>query len=93
MKNLNLKFLIHFHHGIIGLIVVVISTFYNFPLLFNIGLSLVISDAIHHLIVLWIILGNPEFHIIYKNVKYYKKESKSEDKKIKKFIRHLIHHS
>jgi hypothetical protein len=91
IKKLNLKFIIHIHHGILGIVVAILAYIYGFPIIYNIGWSMIISDAIHHFIVLYLIVGNPEFHIIYKNIKGFKKEQKIEDRKIKRFIRHLIH--
>lgn len=91
MKFLNIKIVINPHHGIIGLLIAIVSFFYDCPVLFNLGLGLFISDIFHHFIVLWAIVGNPEFHVVYKNLKYFKKEQKADDKKIKRAIRHLIY--
>jgi len=33
------------------------------------GLSLFLSDVIHHFLVLWPIVGDPEFHLVYPNRK------------------------
>lgn len=90
MKKHNFKHFIHFHHGILGIMLTFISIYFGFQLLLDAGISLIFSDAIHHLFVLWPIIGHPEFHLIYKNKKYFKKKQIEEDKKIKKFIRHLI---
>jgi len=35
--------------------------------LFNLGLGIVLSDLVHHFIVLNILVGESEFHLIYKN--------------------------
>lgn len=91
MKKHNFKYIFHFHHGILGIILTFISIYFGMQLLLDAGLSLIFSDAIHHLLILWPIVGHPEFHLIYKNKKYFKKEQIKEDQKIKKFIRHLIH--
>ena len=52
-----------------------------------------LSDAIHHGIVLYYIMGHPEFHVIYKNIKMFEKEQREEKKKMNAFLNHLIHHA
>ena len=91
IKKFNLKFFIHFHHSFFGLILSVVSYYFGWAFLFNFGIAMVLSDLFHHAIILWHIIGDPEFHVIYKNPKHFKKEQKIEDKKIKRFFKHLVH--
>jgi len=90
-KKLKLKYIIHIHHLFLGIIISIISYYYNLTTFFNLGLAMVLSDLIHHFIILQYIIGNPEFHIIYKNSKQPQKEESRENRKIKKFLQHLIH--
>ena len=69
LLRFNLKYFIHFHHGFLGIFLLIISLFVTSPYLLIFSLALILSDAIHHLLVLWPITGNPEFHLIYKNKK------------------------
>lgn len=63
------------HHGYIGILIVVLTlVFSRLPSgirnwLLAIGGALFLSDIIHHFIVLWIFVGNPEFHIWYRDFK------------------------
>ena len=62
---------IRIHHGYIGLTLIVIVALASrrWPRLARwlliIGLSLVLSDLVHHFLVLWPIVGDPEFHLVY----------------------------
>ncbi|MAE49638.1 hypothetical protein CMI48_02305 [Candidatus Pacearchaeota archaeon] len=91
IKRFEFKFFIHFHHLFFGLILSLVSFHYGFVFLFNLGFAMVLSDLVHHFVVLWIIIGNPEFHLIYKNPKHFQEEQKLEDRKIKKFIKHMVY--
>jgi len=93
MKKLKLKFFIHMHHGIIGAIVVIIAFFYPVPFLMTIGLAMFFSDAIHHFLVLYYVIGHPEFHVVYKNIKMFEKEQREEHEKMNAFMKHIIHHT
>ena len=55
------------HHGYWGLALIAISlvTKPQSDLLRNIGWALVLSDLIHHFLVLWPLTGSPEFHLTY----------------------------
>ena len=57
------------HHGYLGVALLLVSIVLSHSamrnLLIIIGLGLLISDAIHHLLVLWSITGSPEFDIRY----------------------------
>ena len=62
---------IRIHHGYFGLLAVVIAAalLHRRPLLGRwllvIGIALVASDLVHHFLVLWPIVGEPEFHLFY----------------------------
>lgn len=57
------------HHGYLGVAMLLVSFVLSHSALRNlmiiIGLGLLISDAIHHLVVLWLITGSPEFDLRY----------------------------
>ncbi len=58
------------HHAYIGALVLVASVFAGArPSLMNallmLGASLVLSDLVHHFLILWPITGSPEFHLTY----------------------------
>jgi hypothetical protein len=58
------------HHGYIGLAAVAVGLFlWRRPALRHwlliTGSALVLSDLIHHFLVLWPLLGDPEFHLVY----------------------------
>jgi hypothetical protein len=62
---------IRIHHGYIGLFVILIACWQwdrrpkiGFWLLAT-GLALVFSDLIHHFVVLWIVVGDPQFDLVY----------------------------
>ena len=62
---------IRIHHGYIGVIVLTIALlcFKAQPVLSRwilvAGTALICSDLIHHFLVLWSIVGSPEFDIVY----------------------------
>ena len=60
---------IRIHHGYLGMLLVVVSLFLQNPsmskYIFIIGMALFLSDMIHHFLILWLIKGNPEFHLFY----------------------------
>ena len=90
MNKYHIKKFIHIHHLFLGILIMSIFIIYPNNHLMNLGIGIALSDVIHHFLVLFIILRNPEFHIIYKNIKEYKKEEENEKKQIKKFYNHLI---
>ncbi len=56
------------HHGYIGLLLVLIALAVGGPgrrLLVLLGVALIVSDLVHHFLVLWPITSSPEFHIRY----------------------------
>ena len=58
------------HHGYVGVALLVGSTPFGpasaaGTALFFAGISLVLSDMIHHFLVLWPLTGTPEFHVRY----------------------------
>jgi hypothetical protein len=59
------------HHGYIGIILLLISLAISNRFVKNLficlGLGNLISDAIHHFIVLWFITGSPDFDLKYPN--------------------------
>ncbi len=91
MKRFKLKKFYHFHHLIWGVIIALI--FYPNEFLFSLGIGIFLSDIVHHFIVLWIIVGNPEFHLVYKNIKEFREEEAMERRRIRRFFRHIIHHA
>jgi hypothetical protein len=62
---------IRVHHGYFGLlaILVAIALLRRWPpvgrWLLVVGAALVLSDLVHHFLVLWPIVGSPEFHRLY----------------------------
>ena len=93
MKHYNRRHWVHVHHVFIGLLVVAIALIVKNNLVLNLGLGVIMSDAIHHFIILWPLIGSPEFHIIYKNKATLTEEQIKEDEKMHRFIQHLVHHS
>ena len=90
MRKFRLKKFYHFHHLFLGVIVALIFYSFEQDFLFNIGLGIVSSDLIHHFIVLWLIMGNPEFHVVYKDIGIFKEQSAIERRRIKIVVDHLI---
>ena len=62
---------IRLHHGYVGLLAVLIAAavLRRRPLLGRwlvvVGIALVLSDLVHHFLVLWPIVGSPEFYLFY----------------------------
>lgn len=62
---------IRIHHGYIGLLAVLIAAavFRRRPLLGRwlvvVGIALILSDLVHHFLVLWPIVGRTEFYLFY----------------------------
>jgi len=90
MRKFKIKRFYHFHHLFLGIIIALVFYFYEHETLFNIGLGVISSDLLHHFIVLWLIMGNPEFHVVYKDIGIFKKEERVEQKRIKRVVNHLI---
>lgn len=82
MNKLGKKHWFHFHHVFLGLIIILISLVNYNPFILALGIGIAVSDIIHHLI-LWVVVGNPEFHILYKD------NGKSESHK-GKVAKHLV---
>ncbi len=62
------------HHGYIGLFLILLG--WCFPLglrnaLWIVGIGLLVSDLMHHFIVLWYFTGSPQFDIVYPNHPYW----------------------
>jgi hypothetical protein len=63
-----LTFGLRIHHGYVGLLLVLLSLLQpglwrNVALM--VGLSFIVSDFIHHFLVLWPITGSPQFDLTY----------------------------
>ena len=63
---------IRVHHGYIGLLLILIAAavLRRWPLswgrwLLIVGIAMVFSDLVHHFLILWPIVGSPEFHLFY----------------------------
>ncbi|MFC1462884.1 hypothetical protein ACFLQU_04680 [Verrucomicrobiota bacterium] len=62
---------IRIHHGYIGLLAIIVAAclLKAAPALSRWvlvgGIALVASDLIHHFVVLWLVVGDPEFHLVY----------------------------
>ncbi len=61
---------IRIHHGYLGIILLIVSLIPTLPvylpnMLLILGSSLLLSDLIHHFVVLWWITGDPQFHLRY----------------------------
>ncbi|MDQ7781073.1 MAG: hypothetical protein RDV41_15360 [Planctomycetota bacterium] len=62
---------IRIHHGYVGVLLVIAAMLCAraLPVLHRwmlvVGIALLCSDLIHHFVVLWLIVGNPEFYIVY----------------------------
>ena len=93
MKHYNRRHWVHMHHVFLGLIIAAIAILTDNNLALNLGLGVILSDAIHHLVILWPLVGSPEFHIIYKNKAMFTEEQILEDEKLHKIIKHFFHHS
>jgi len=90
MRHYGWQKVIHFHHGFTGVIIALLAFYFESSIGIAFGLGMVLSDIIHHFVVLWFIIGDPEFHVVYRNAKALKKEEKMEDKKIRGFFKRLI---
>jgi hypothetical protein len=59
------------HHGYLGLVLLLLSAvlWRKLPVYARWttvwGAALVLSDLVHHFVVLWIVVGDPEFHLFY----------------------------
>ena len=59
------------HHGYFGLLAILIAAtvLRRRPLpgrwLLMVGIALVLSDLVHHFLILWPIVGSPQFHFLY----------------------------
>ena len=63
---------VRIHHGYIGVLIICLSSLIKkkwsklLPYAIIIGSALIISDLIHHFLVLWPITGNHDFNLFYK---------------------------
>jgi len=65
-----LTFNIRIHHGYVGLLMLVVAWLWPQPLLLRnalviIGGGCLVSDLVHHFLVLWPVTGSPEFDLVY----------------------------
>jgi len=65
---------IRIHHGYVGVLVILFAHVFARPaglcnFLLMVGIALVVSDAVHHLLVLWPITGSPQFDLMYRDLK------------------------
>jgi hypothetical protein len=89
MKELGFKKVYHIHHLYTGILIGLI--FYEFsPALFNFGLGIALADFTHHFVFLWILVGNPEFKVVYKNSRDFKEPKRKNKKEIKSAFKKLI---
>lgn len=59
---------VRIHHGYVGLLLVMISGCVSSGYrdwVVRIGGALLLSDLVHHFLVLWLVRGDPEFHLTY----------------------------
>ena len=61
---------IRIHHGYLGIVFIIVSLVADLPAylsntLLILGSSLLLSDLIHHFVVLRLITGDPQFHLRY----------------------------
>ena len=67
----SITFGVRIHHGYIGVVLVLVAWLCcrratrRFQVLLSLGLALVISDLVHHFLVLWPIEGDPHFDLVY----------------------------
>ena len=65
-----ITFGLRIHHGYIGVVLILVIMLVKLnPMIakwfFRIGASLILSDLIHHFIILWIVTGSHQFDIMY----------------------------
>ena len=66
-----ITFGLRIHHGYIGVLLLLASWLIckpgsrHFKALLTLGLGLVISDLVHHFLVMWPIEGDPHFDLVY----------------------------
>jgi hypothetical protein len=57
------------HHGYLGVLMLILAAFIPSAgwrnLLLIVGVGLVVSDLVHHFLVLWPLTGHHEFHLLY----------------------------
>ena len=88
MKILGLKKIIRLHHIFYGFLIAVISYPLKQNFLFNLGLGIMLSDILHHIILLFVVGGN-EVEFIYVLEKEVKILEKNINKRIHNEIRIL----
>ena len=66
MKRIGFKKIFHFHHMYWSVLLIPLSLFYPNLYLFEIGSAMILSDLIHHFIVLKLITGKTDFYFFHK---------------------------
>ena len=61
---------VRIHHGYVGLVLLLFAWWFDANLglrniLLMLGIGLLVSDFIHHFLVLWPITGSPQFDLVY----------------------------
>ena len=61
---------IRIHHAYIGVVVIALALLLRrrlarFDWILSLGIALVLGDLVHHFLVLWPLVGDPEFHLLY----------------------------
>lgn len=65
-----LTFGLRIHHGYVGAIMIVLTWLLRLPSEWLrwfqiVGLALLVSDLVHHFLVLWPLTGSPQFDLVY----------------------------
>jgi hypothetical protein len=65
------------HHGYIGIFFLLLGI--PFPkgiryAVWIVGIGLIVSDLMHHFLVLWPFVGSPQFDLVYPNHPYWKRD-------------------
>ena len=61
---------VRIHHAYIGVVVIALALLLRrrlarFDWILSLGIALVLGDLVHHFLVLWPLVGDPEFHLVY----------------------------
>jgi len=66
LKKLRIVYFPHIHHMYFGIIIAIYCYTNNYTAWFNLGIAMIISDLIHHFVVLKLVEGNSEFKFVYR---------------------------
>ena len=64
MRELHWRHIVHIHHMFIGFIIVILFYYLENWLLVNIGIGIVLSDVLHHFVILRLLENRSEFKIV-----------------------------